>query len=296
MAHLAARGATHFLVVCPASVLINWTREVARHSTLPVVALHGNGRARAAARWRDEGGVARDHVRLARRARTCPPPRPALLVVDEAHYVKNPDAKRSQAVNRVAAESERVLFLTGTPMENRVDEFRALVEHLRPEIAAGMGPEHAAIGVEAFRRAAAPVYLRRNQQDVLTELPELVQVDEWEEFGAEDGAAYRAAVREGNFMAMRRAAFAVRRPRDSAKLTRLLEIAREAMANDRKVVVFSYFRDVLDRGAAPRSAPTPAGRSPARRRPPTASASWTSSPPRRRRPCSCARSRPAASA
>ena len=55
MAHLAARGATHFLVVCPASVLINWTREIARHSTLPVVALHGSGRARAAARWRRTG-------------------------------------------------------------------------------------------------------------------------------------------------------------------------------------------------------------------------------------------------
>jgi SNF2 family DNA or RNA helicase len=80
---------------------------------------------------------------------------------------------------------------------------------------------------------------------VLTEMPELVQVDEWEEFGAEDGAAYRAAVRDGNFMAMRRAAFAVRRPHDSAKLTRLLELTREAMANDRNVVVFSYFRPVL---------------------------------------------------
>src|SRR5688572_26375188 len=51
-------------------------------------------------------------------------------------------------------------------------------------------------------------------------------------------------------MAMRRAAFAVRRPQDSAKLVRLLEIAEEAMANDRKVVVFSYFRDVLDRVTA----------------------------------------------
>lgn len=244
MAHLAARGATHFLVVCPASVLINWAREIARHSTLPVISLHGNGRSRAVARWRAEGGVgvvtfgALGALGLAL-------PRPALLVVDEAHYVKNPDAKRSQAVNRVAAQSDRVLFLTGTPMENRIDEFRALIEHLRPEIAAGLGPEHAAISVEAFRRAAAPVYLRRNQPDVLTELPELVQVDEWEEFGAEDGAAYRLAVREGNFMAMRRAAFAVRRSRDSAKLTRLLELAREAMSNDRKVVIFSYFRDVL---------------------------------------------------
>ncbi|MFC4040249.1 DEAD/DEAH box helicase [Dactylosporangium siamense] len=244
MAHLAARGATHFLVVCPASVLINWSREVAKHSTIPVVTLHGNGRARAAARWRAQGGVGVVTFGSLG-ALKLPPPRPAMLIVDEAHYVKNPDAKRSQAVNRVAAESDRVLFLTGTPMENRIDEFRALIDHLRPEIAADMGPEHAAISVEAFRRAAAPVYLRRNQPDVLTELPELVQVDEWEEFGAEDAAAYRTAVREGNFMAMRRAAFAVHRPNDSAKLTRLLELAHEAMAAKRKVVVFSYFRDVL---------------------------------------------------
>jgi SNF2 family DNA or RNA helicase len=196
------------------------------------------------ARWRAQGGVGVVTFGSLG-ALGAAHPKPAMLVVDEAHYVKNPGAKRSQAVNRVAAESERVLFLTGTPMENRIDEFRSLIEHLRPDVAAGMGPEHAAISVEAFRRAAAPVYLRRNQPDVLTELPDLVQVDEWEEFGAEDGDAYRDAVREGNFMAMRRAAFAVRRPRDSAKLTRLLELAREAMANGRKVVVFSYFRDVL---------------------------------------------------
>ncbi len=245
MGHLAANGATHFLVVCPASVLINWTREIAQHSTLAVLALHGGDRTRAAARWRRGGGVAvTTFGSLGTLART--PPTPSLLVVDEAHYVKNPNAKRSRAVNRIAAGSQRVLFLTGTPMENRVDEFQALVAHLRPEVAATMGPQHSVLGVEAFRTAAAPVYLRRNQEDVLTELPELVQVDEWEEFGVPDGAAYRAAVGAGNFMAMRRAAFAVEAPRDSAKLTRLLEIAREAMANGRKVVVFSYFRDVLD--------------------------------------------------
>jgi superfamily II DNA or RNA helicase len=244
MGHLAANGATHFLVVCPASVLINWTREIAQHSTLPVLALHGSDRARTAALWHVRGGVAvTTFGSLGTLTRT---PKPALLVVDEAHNVKNPSAKRSRAVNRIAAGSERVLFLSGTPMENRIEEFQALVGHLRPEIAATMGPQHGVLVVEAFRRAAAPVYLRRNQQDVLTELPELVQVDEWEEFGAEDGAAYRAAVREGNFMGMRRAAFAVSQARDSAKLTRLVEIAREAMANGRNVVVFSYFRDVLD--------------------------------------------------
>jgi superfamily II DNA or RNA helicase len=245
MAHIAATGGTHFLVVCPASVLINWTREVAQHSSLPVVALHGGDRARAAARWRDQGGVAITTFGSLGSLTTLAV-RPALLVVDEAHYVKNPNAQRSQTVNQLAADSDRVLFLTGTALENRVDEFVALVGHLRPEIASTMEAQHGVAGAEAFRRAAAPVYLRRNQQDVLTELPELVQIDEWEEFGAQDGAAYQAAVADGNFMAMRRAAFAVDDPRDSAKLNRLLEITSEATTNGRKVVVFSYFRAVLD--------------------------------------------------
>jgi superfamily II DNA or RNA helicase len=245
MAHIAASGGTHFLVVCPASVLINWTREVAQHSTLRVVALHGSDRARAAARWRDQGGVAvTTFGSLA--SLTTMAIRPALLVVDEAHYVKNPNAQRSQTVNQIAADSDRVLFLTGTALENRVDEFVALVGHLRPDIAAVMQAQQGIGGAEEFRRAAAPVYLRRNQQDVLTELPELVQIDEWEDFGAEDGAAYQDAVDGGNFMAMRRAAFAVDEPRDSAKLNRLLEITSEATANGRKVVVFSYFRAVLE--------------------------------------------------
>ena len=152
MAHLAAGGATHFLVVCPASVLINWTREVAQHSTLRVVALHGNDKARATARWRRTGGVAvTTFGSLAGLMRN--PPKPALLVVDEAHYVKNPMAKRSRAVNRIAGGAERVLFLTGTPMENRVDEFQALVEppaagHRRQH---GPGPR----GARAWRRSGA---------------------------------------------------------------------------------------------------------------------------------------------
>ncbi len=187
----------------------------------------------------------RHHVRRARCTHCLGRPAQArMLVVDEAHYVKNPNAQRSQAVTGSRRDTDRVLFLTGTPMENRVEEFRSLVAHLRPELAAGIGPSTRR-RVEAFRRAAAPVYLRRNQEDVLTELPALVQVDEWEEFGAEDGAAYREAVAPATSWpcAGRRSPFA---GRDSAKLTRLRELAREATANGRKVVVFSYFRDVLD--------------------------------------------------
>jgi SNF2 family DNA or RNA helicase len=169
-----------------------------------------------------------------------------MLVVDEAHYVKNPDTRRSAAVRAWSDRVERVLFLTGTPMENRVEEFRNLVGYLKPELVDSIGEIDAVAGSESFRRAVGPAYLRRNQEDVLSELPELVTVDEWDEFGPEDAAAYREAVAARSFMAMRRAAYTSGDPATCTKLRRLVEIADEAEANGRKVVVFSYFRDVLD--------------------------------------------------
>lgn len=63
---------------------------------------------------------------------------------------------------------------------------------------------------------------------------------------SEDTARYRDAVQSGNFMAMRQAAYPTERSLKSAKLDRLLEIVEEAEDNDAKVIVFSFFRSVLD--------------------------------------------------
>ncbi|ROO88552.1 helicase-like protein [Actinocorallia herbida] len=240
LAHLRAEGAGHFLVACPASVLINWTREIARHSDLKPYKAHGPGRAEALAAWRKAGGVA---VTTIDGLHALSAESVAMLVVDEAHYVKNPVTRRAKAVASWADKAERVLFLTGTPMENHVAEFRSLVTMLQPELR--LDAEDAVAGAQAFRRAVGPAYLRRNQEDVLTELPELLHTDEWEEFSAADLAAYSTAVQAGNFMAMRRAAYA--EPARSAKLERLKEIVAEAAEGGRKVVVFSYFKDVLAR-------------------------------------------------
>ncbi|NUW42195.1 DEAD/DEAH box helicase [Nonomuraea rhodomycinica] len=241
LAHLKARGATHFLVVCPTSVLVNWVREIESRSTLAVHPLHGAGRDAARQEWARRGGVA---VTTLDSLHRLPVTEVGLLVVDEAHYVKNPQTKRAKAVAGWCRHTERVLFLTGTPMENRVEEFRTLVSYLQPDLAARLRGGDVVAGAHAFRKAVAPAYLRRNQQDVLTELPGRVEVDEWVEFSGDDLAAYRQAVAEGNFMAMRRAAYAAHDT--SAKLKRLLELVADARANGLKVIVFSYFRDVLD--------------------------------------------------
>lgn len=243
LAHLSAQGETHFLVACPASVLINWVREIEKHSALRPVRVHGPERAAAWAAWVDRGGVA---VTTIDGLHSLPVPEDVplgMLVVDEAHYVKNPQTRRSKAVAQWTQRTERVLFLTGTPMENRVAEFRNLVAYLQPDLARRIDESDGAAGPRAFRKAVAPAYLRRNQEDVLSELPDLVEVAEWETFSRQDEAAYREAVMSGNFMAMRRAAF--RHPEGSAKLQRLCELVKEAEENGHKVVVFSFFRDVL---------------------------------------------------
>jgi len=329
LAHLAAEGHSHFLVVCPASVLINWTREIRARSTLRALPVHGADRQEAYAEWRERGGVAittfdvlhslpepngtngtggangtggiggtddtggksgvdatggtkpgttdgmqaqtfdstKPQTSDDTQPRTAPHAiKPGLLVVDEAHYVKNPDTRRSKAVTVWTEACDRVLFLTGTPMENRVGEFRTLVRYLQPALLPTIHNGNAAAGPHAFRKSVAPAYLRRNQKDVLTELPALVQVDEWEELSVADRDAYRKAVADGNFMAMRRAAYAD--AEKSAKLQRLRELVGEAADNGLKVVVFSYFRDVLatvqqalpERAFGPISGTVPAAR------------------------------------
>ena len=55
---------------------------------------------------------------------------PLLVVVDEAQYVKNPEAQRSRRTAALVAGVDRAILLTGTPMQNHVGEFRTLVSYL----------------------------------------------------------------------------------------------------------------------------------------------------------------------
>lgn len=259
--HLLATGGTHALVVCPAGVLVGWLREIDARTAMTGHRLHGAGRAQAVARWRAEGGVGvttfegLPHLPLGPDG-----PEIAMLVVDEAHYVKNPRADRSRAVAAWAARVWRVLLMTGTPLDNRVEDVVALVRLLDADLADALPGHLGLVGADTFRREIAPVYLRRNQADVLVELPDLVLADEWVEPSAADDAVYRQAVASGNLMAMRRAAYLTDDPADSAKLARLVEIVAEAGAGGHRTVVFSYFRPVLDRVVAALADPVRAGR------------------------------------
>ncbi|MBY6540035.1 DEAD/DEAH box helicase [Rhodococcus sp. BP-349] len=243
-AHLSAKGDKLFLVICPASVLINWSNETQKHTALRPVELYGADRDRAVTEWQRSGGVAITTFTTLQKLRISVVP--SLVVIDEAHYVKNPVAQRSIASRAIIESADRAVLLSGTPMENRVSEFRTLVEYVQPATARGIKSTDGISGAEAFRRAVAPAYLRRNQVDVLGELPDLIEVEDWVEPTADDKDRYRSAVASRNFMAMRQAAYTGDSGSKSAKLDRLIEIVREAEDSGSKVLVFSFFKSVLD--------------------------------------------------
>ena len=243
MVSLRAMGATHFMVVCPASVLVNWCRELGQFSDLIVTQIRGGDQA-ALRRWMEKGGAAVTTYESISRFTVPESFRFAMLVADEAHYAKNPAARRTQALLLLRRKAERVLFMTGTPLENRVDEMCFLVSCLRNDIAGEIKEMKYISSAPQFREKLAPVYLRRTRDDVLSELPELIEKEEWCEMGLSEWKQYTLSVAAENFMAMRQVSWDVDL-KHSSKAKRLAELCEEAREDGRKIIVFTYFRETV---------------------------------------------------
>ena len=242
-------GEDHFLVICPASVIINWCREIESKSDVKVTKVHGTFKNEAFNHWKNNGGVAvTNYESLSELLELEDYFRISMVVVDEAHYVKNPSAKRSRNVMDICKHTDRILFMTGTPIENNVSEMVGLLGCLQPDVAAKAKGVSTSAYADHFKERISPVYYRRKREDVLAELPELIQMQEWCEMTREDEAQYIRDVIGGNFMDMRRVSF---RNTDymntSSKIMRLREIADLACGDARKILVFSFFLDTLEK-------------------------------------------------
>ncbi len=246
MTALKNKGAKKFLVVCPASVIENWVREVRKHSDLTCIKIHGSEKQLQANAWlagldvgvtnyESTGSIELDSSRKL-----------DLVVVDEAHYIKNPSAKRSINTLNLCKRAKHVLFMSGTPLENKVDEMVGLVSHLNKKAASEADKYATRFRSTEFRDALAPVYYRRKREDVLSELPDLIENSEWCPMGAEELQKYYLTLRMRNAMQIRRLSWNVPNPDNSSKLKRLREIVADAKDENRKVLVFSFFLDTID--------------------------------------------------
>src|SRR5690625_3145436 len=242
--HLYQEGKQYSIVVCPLSILSNWKREIKRFSKLAVFVFHGTRRDREFINWQNQAGVLLTTYEHTMHLNLETQPLHA-LVVDEAHYVKNPEARRSKNVYRLSEISEYALFMSGTPLENNVEEMKQLVTVLNPFVGSSLSEHMYLLEPKRFKEIIQEVYLRRNRIDVLEELPELEILEEWVSFGPKEFAIYREAVENGQLMLMRRAAWLGKQPSQSPKLERLIDICNYAKENGHKIIVFSFFKDVL---------------------------------------------------
>ena len=181
LAALESDDAYPAVIVCPAGLKLNWRREIETwlpHRSVGIVSGRSGALPRADITVLNYEIVQGHRVALTAR-------RPRALVLDESHYVKNPRAKRTQAVRRLAdalADDAIRLALTGTPVMNHPEELIAQLRILGRLSEFGSGARFArrfeGIGAEErihwhLRRSC---FIRRLKADVLPQLPAKRQV------------------------------------------------------------------------------------------------------------------------
>lgn len=241
MNHLHYKGHRYFLVICPAGLLLNWKREIEKLTDMQAYMLHGTGISDFEI-WKSDGGIAIINYEGLDKIIFDKDFPLDMVVVDEAHFVKNKEAQRTRNTVRMIEQAEYALYMTGTAIENNVDEMCYLIECLNPSIASEVKDMKYLAKADLFRKKIAPVYLRRKRVDVLMELPELTIHDEWCMMNEEEIISYRKAVESENFMAMRRVSWG---SLNSTKAERMVELCLQALGEGRKVVIFSYFLETL---------------------------------------------------
>jgi SNF2 family DNA or RNA helicase len=204
------------LVVCPASLLGNWEREVARFAPgTPVRRYHGPGRTLDGA---TAGFVLTTYGTMRLDAAELGAHRWGLVVADEAQHVKNPASGTARALRRVPAGAR--VALTGTPVENDLTELWSILDWTTPGLLGGLTSfrRHWMAPIEAERAAAPgdgpepgdgpaarrladlvrPFLLRRRKSDphIAPELPAKTETDHPVTLTGEQRALYERHTRE----------------------------------------------------------------------------------------------------
>ncbi|MFJ6738530.1 SNF2-related protein [Streptomyces sp. NPDC091279] len=193
------------LVVCPASLMGNWQREINRFAPgVPVRRFHGPDRTL------DDlsgGFVLTTYGTMRTAAPTLAERQWGMVVADEAQHVKNPYSATAKALRTIGSPAR--VALTGTPVENNLSELWALLDWTTPGL---LGPlksfraRHARAvengeddeAVARLARLVRPFLLRRKKSDpgIVPELPPKTETDHPVPLSREQAALYEAVVRE----------------------------------------------------------------------------------------------------
>jgi len=274
----------HSLILCPKSVLRHWEREInSYYPQLRTYPYHGPNRNRNLLKAIEPITFISTYQTAANDIEYFKTIPFYYIILDEATRIKNPQAKRTQAVK--ALNSAHRLALSGTPVENRPAEMWSIFDFLmrghlgrygtfervfEKEIAAGNGQAAANLG-----KRVKPFMLRRLKENVAKDLPEKIEMDEWCELTEEQRQLYgsyqgeikqlRFALASGERVSYTASILPVLQKLKqicdhpaivtnikqpilgrSEKFDWIIDKVQEIKRNGEQVVIFSHFLDMLN--------------------------------------------------
>ena len=265
------------LVVCPASLVENWIREAGRFvPELKVLKHHGTKRAKEPALLEEADIVITSYGTLRQDVELLSTMDWSVIVGDEAQHIKNRRSQNAKSLTRLHSKGR--FLLTGTPVENSLDDLLSLFSFLMPgyltKATGKLSQEERAWHVQRQTRRAAAYILRRTKKEVAPELPdkiektffcalgskqmsfynETLEKTRREIFNMEMAGANAGRVQFAAFTELLRLRQACVDPRiiddafpaaDSAKLAAFDEVLGECVDAGSRILVFSSFVTAL---------------------------------------------------
>jgi SWI/SNF-related matrix-associated actin-dependent regulator 1 of chromatin subfamily A len=269
-------GAKKVLIICPATLKINWKREIENYSDKSIYICEGKNfegnhdfviinydiiKNFHDTKKKDDSQILRANFDL--------------VVIDEAHYIKNAQAQRTKLINDIVKKVDRLWLLTGTPMTSRPIDYFNLLSLIDSPVAKNwmayvirycsgyqfrVGPRKVwnvmgASNLEELRDRTSNLTLRRLKEDVL-DLPDKIitpvylrlKSKEYEEVMGEYYNWYEKNPEESKSLTVQFTKLTkVRQIIADEKISQTIELAENILEQDKKVIIFCNFTNSLNK-------------------------------------------------
>ncbi len=269
-------GAKKILIICPASLKINWQREIENYSDRPVYIAEGK-------KFSTESDFVIVNYDILKNFHDIDPKKKNgsilnqsnfdLVILDEAHMISNPQAQRTKIINHFVKDIKRVWLLTGTPMTSRPMNYYNLLNIIESPVAqnwmayairycqgyqfmAGRRKVWNVTGasnLEELRDRTSKQILRRLKEDVL-DLPDKIispvylrlKSKEYEELMGEYYDWFDNKKDESSSLTVQFSKLMkVRKVIANEKTKQTIEFAENIIEQGKKVIIFTNFTDTL---------------------------------------------------
>jgi SWI/SNF-related matrix-associated actin-dependent regulator 1 of chromatin subfamily A len=269
-------GAKKVLIICPATLKINWKREIENYTDRSVYIAEGKNFSTEHDFVIINYGIIKNfHDPKKKDESQILTSNFDLVIIDEAHYIKNAQAQRTKLINDLVKKVDRLWLLTGTPMTSRPIDYYNLLSLIDSPVAKNwmayvirycqgyqfkVGPRKVwnvmgASNLEELRDRTSGLTLRRLKEDVL-DLPDKIitpvylrlKSKEYEDVMGEYYNWYEKNPEESKSLTVQFTKLTkVRQIIADEKITQTIELAENIIEQGKKVIIFCNFTDSLNK-------------------------------------------------